>query len=185
MRLLLLPLVFITTALGTLQHVEFPHLLLPLSRSNPNYAPGTKLTGEISNNVHLAVSFDVPADVPAAICRLNFHVNVNPYKNAPRELSGTVPYTFIISRLTPGLNPLTTTWSNRPQIVAKVASVTLDHSGSVSIPDNEGWFDCPKGNVAQFLLHPVGARAFRYSWFELDYGWEEGGPHGVVLEMHT
>jgi hypothetical protein len=181
----LLPFYFFTATLATLQHVAFPHLLLPLSRSNPSLAPGTKLTGEISNTIHLAVSFDVPANVPAAICRINFQINTNPVKNAPRELSGVPPYTFSVSRLAPGLDEQTTTWANRPQIVSKVASVTLDHDGSVTIPDSDGWFDCPKGSVAQFLLHPVGMRAFRYTWFELDYGWDVGGPHGITLEMHT
>ncbi|KAF2032445.1 hypothetical protein EK21DRAFT_35865, partial [Setomelanomma holmii] len=175
---------FLTSTLAELQYVAFPHLLLPLSRSRPTTAPGTQLTGEISNDVYLGVSFDVPANVTAAICRINFHINTNAAKNAPRELSGVAPYQFSISRLAPGLNDKLTTWANRPQIIARVEGVTLTHDGQVTIPDNEGWFDCPEGDVAQFLLYPASSRAFRYTWFELDYGWDVGGPHGITLEMH-
>lgn len=45
-------------------------------------------------------------------------------------------------------------------------------------------YPCPKGQVAQFLLHPASDdRDFGLDWFELDYPASEGGPHGIVFDM--
>lgn len=61
------------------------------------------------------------------------------------------------------------------------ATVNVSKAGDVSVED--GWFQCKGGEVAQFLLYGNGEG--RVSWFELDYGAEVGGPHGIVLEMHS
>ena len=64
-----------------------------------------------------------------------------------------------------------------------IATVTLDHSGKTGIA-NGVIYPCPKGQAAQFLLHPASDdRGFGFTWFELDYPEAEGGPHGIVLEM--
>lgn len=184
MRLLtLLPFVFALGAVADLQQVEFPHLIIPLKKSFPAQAFGTQTSGEISQRVWTEVSFDVPNNVPANICRINFHINTNPSKNAPRTLSGAAPYTFLVYRLLPQINKDTDSWDSHPKTTNYVATVTLTPSGGVTVED--GWFQCPLGEVVQFLLTPVGSRAFRYTWFELDYSSDVGGPHGITLEMHT
>ena len=129
------------------------------------------------------VSFDVPAN-EASICRLQFKINTDPNKNAPRSLSGQSPYTFDISRLDPSINKNTDSWNSHPNITEHYATFSLDQAGNVREVVNK-WFTCPKGQVAQFVLHPSSTRNFDYYWFELDYSAAEGGPHGIVLEMHT
>lgn len=132
---------------------------------------------------HVEISFDVPEN-EAAICRLNFLVNTHSKKNAPRALYGTAPYSFSISRLQPTINSETDTWNSHPQVTEYLATYLLGQAGNVSTTYSK-WFECPMGQLAQFLLYPDGERDFGYYWFELDYPQEDGGPHGVVLEMHT
>ncbi|KAF2845492.1 hypothetical protein T440DRAFT_472620 [Plenodomus tracheiphilus IPT5] len=155
--------------------------------STPLHPPPELTTSQTQNATglaqHVEVSFDVPSN-EAAICRLNFHINTSPTKNAPRALYGTPPYTFNISRLQPTIDKDTDTWNSHPNITDYVATYILGQAGNVSTVASH-WFECPKGQVAQFLLYPLGGRDFGYYWFELDYPAEEGGPHGVVLEMHT
>jgi hypothetical protein len=181
----LLPVLFALGSLAELQYVDFPHLIIPLREATPDSAYGTQTTGEISNSVSTEVSFDVPADVPAAICRINFHVNTNPAKNAPRALSGQAPYTFLVYRLKATIVQDKDTWNSHPAKMGDgaVARITLSESGGVIVEG--GWFECPKGDVAQFILEAESDREFRYSWFELNYPAEAGGVHGITLEMHT
>ncbi|KAF1841247.1 uncharacterized protein K460DRAFT_421050 [Cucurbitaria berberidis CBS 394.84] len=186
--LALLPVLFGLGAFADLLRTEFPHLIIPLVSTAPNTSFGTRLDATISYSPSSGasefteISFDVPNN-QAAICRLKFWINPDPNKNAPRELSGEAPYVFNISRLEPKINKNSDRWNSYPATTGYVKTVELDHSG-VKWQD-DGWFSCPKGQVAQFLLRPSGNRAFRYYWFELDYPADQGGAHGIVLEMHT
>ncbi|KAF2129398.1 hypothetical protein P153DRAFT_366788 [Dothidotthia symphoricarpi CBS 119687] len=128
------------------------------------------------------ISFDVPAN-NANMCHLDFFLNTNPLKNAPLVLSGQAPYTFNISRLEPRINKDRDTWNTHPKVVEYAATVTVEHGGKTRV--DGGWFACPKGQVAQFLLMPGSDRNLKLEWYELDYRADEGGPHGVVLDMYT
>jgi hypothetical protein len=179
----ILPILFAIGSFAELQYTDFPSLIVTLKERTPDSAYGTQTSGEISNSVHTEVSFDVPSDVPTNVCRINFSINTNPSKNAPRALSGQAPYTFVVYRLAPTINKDKDTWRSHPEIRNYVATITLSQSGGVTVKN--GWFQCPKGEVAQFLLMAETERAFRYTWFELDYPSSAGGPHGITLEMHT
>lgn len=181
--LTLTPVLFGLPVLSALVNTQFPHLLIPLNSSDPNRIYGTQKTGEVSNSVYTEVSFDVPGDNAATNCRINFHVNTNATKNAPRELSGDAPYTFNVTRVASAMDQFKDSWASHPAPTDWVATVTLTKAGDVTV--DGAWFDCPKWNVAQFLLTPSANRALRYWWFELDYPASEGGPHGITLEMHT
>ncbi|KAL5115102.1 hypothetical protein ACEQ8H_007017 [Pleosporales sp. CAS-2024a] len=186
MRLLtLFPVLFALGAVADLLYVDFPHLLIPINKTSPNTVYGTVKTGEVSNNVWTEVSFDVRNDIPGVkICRINFHINTNPSKNAPRSLSGVAPYEFVIYRTTSNMDQTKDSWNHSPMITNYLAAVKLTQDGAVELTD--GWFQCPLGDVAQFVLTPVtDTRAFKYTWFELDYPEEQGGPHGITLEMHS
>jgi hypothetical protein len=179
----LLPILFACGSVAELEYVDFPHLIIPLKQDTPDSIYGTQTTGEVSNSVYTEVSFDVPNDVPASICRINFAINTDPAKNAPRTLTGQAPYTFFVYHTEATIDKDKDTWNSHPEITNYVATITLTQGGDVTVKD--GWFDCPKGNVAQFLLVPQGTRAFRYTWYELNYPASAGGPHGITLEMHS
>ena len=183
--LTLAPLLFALPTFADLMFVDFPHLMIPLVRSTPTKAYGTHPNATVSNNVLTEISFDVRKDIPNVhVCRINFHINTDKNKNAPKDLQGVPPLQFHVTRLEPEINKDTDTYADHPAPVGDpVATITLHADWSVDV--QRGWFECPFGSVAQFLLHPVGARNFRYSWYELNYPWSEGGPHGITLEMHS
>jgi hypothetical protein len=178
-----LPFFFAMSVFAELQYTDFPHLIVPLDSSNPTKAFGTQKGGLVGYGVSTEISFDVRADIPANICRLNFHLNTNPAKNAPWALSGATPFEITVSRLQPTINKDKDTWNFHPKVNEYVATFAVSRDGSVSVQD--GWFECPKGDVAQFMLSTSAGRGSSLSWFELNYGWDIGGPHGVTLEMHT
>lgn len=185
--LTLTPLLFAFPVLSTLLFTDFPHLLVSLNKDQANSPLGTFPFATVSNSVWTEVNFDVhpKAEYPAAICRINFHINTNGAKNAPRYLDGDAPYTFQVFRLQPEINKWADTWNNHPKLLEDwpTATITLTEQGDVTV--DGGWFECPFGQVAQFLVKPVGDKDFTYYWYELDYPAIDGGPHGITLEMHS
>jgi hypothetical protein len=129
-----------------------------------------------------AVNFDVP-DNAANICRLRFLINIDTSKNAPLELAGKAPFEINISRIEPKLVNGRTTWNNKPAITEHYDTYVLSTNAASETVSK--WFQCPKGKVAQFVIHPASKSDLDVYWFELNYSATEGGPHGVVLEMHT
>ena len=132
--------------------------------------------------MYTEISFDVPSN-DAEWCQLQFYLNTNPNKGAPWKLSGQAPYQFNVSSLQSPINKDTDTWKQRPLPLKTIATVTLAHSGNASISGG-AVYPCPKGQVAQFLLHPASDdRDINFEWFELDYPAADGGPHGIVFDM--
>ncbi|KAF3043066.1 hypothetical protein E8E11_000760 [Didymella keratinophila] len=177
-----IPFLFALPSLGALVNRQFPHLIIPVDANAPDKAYGTQLRGKITQQQYTEISFDVPSN-DASWCQLNFYINTFPNLGAPWSLSGQAPYTFNISSLPPAINKDTDTWNSRPQPISTVATVTLSHNGTASISGG-AVYPCPKGQVAQFLLHPASdERDFGFEWFELDYPASQGGPHGIVFDM--
>lgn len=131
MRVLaLLPSLFGLPAFAALIHTQYPELLVPLKKAQPDNAISTQKDAIVSYNVRqpptltpracsrisndlkkknqtgdeqwTAVSFHVP-DNNANICRLRFLVNTNPVKNPPFYLNGEAPFTIDVSRVEPKL----------------------------------------------------------------------------------
>jgi hypothetical protein len=203
----LLLVVFGLPAFATLLDTQFPHMLLPLKKSQPDTAFPTQNNATVSYDVRVnknthtrnrldhtylyqdrsldeqwtAVNYDVP-DNAADICRLRFLINTDTFKNAPLSLKGEAPFAINISRIEPKLVNGGTTWNNKPAITEHYDTYVLSMNGATEVVSK--WFSCPKGNVAQFVIHPASKRYLDVYWFELNYGVEDGGPHGVVLEMH-
>ncbi|CAN9147336.1 unnamed protein product [Alternaria alternata] len=174
----LLLVVFGLPAFATLLDTQFPHMLLPLKKSQPVYRFSDP---EQRDRQLRPVNYDVP-DNAADICRLRFLINTDTFKNAPLSLKGEAPFAINISRIEPKLVNGGTTWNNKPAITEHYDTYVLSMNGATEVVSK--WFSCPKGNVAQFVIHPASKRYLDVYWFELNYGAEDGGPHGVVLEMH-
>ncbi|RYN27805.1 hypothetical protein AA0120_g10631 [Alternaria tenuissima] len=184
----LLLVVFGLPAFATLLDTQLPHMLLPLKNSQPDTAFPTQNNATVRyddrslDEQWTAVNYDVP-DNAANICRLRFLINTDTFKNAPLSLKGEAPFAINISRIEPKLVNGGTTWNNKPAITEHYDTYVLSMNGATEVVSK--WFSCPKGNVAQFVIHPASKRYLDVYWFELNYGAEDGGPHGVVLEMHT
>jgi hypothetical protein len=143
----------------------------------------TPLQSTTKAQVWTAVNFDVP-DNSATICRVNFQINTDEFKNAPFSWTGIHPRAISVSRIQPRLSNGRTTWNNVPATIRPVATFMYSPEGSILTVVNE-WFQCPKGQPAQFIIRPASETDMELSWFELDYPTEMGGAHGLTLEMHT
>lgn len=161
--------------------------MAPSSRvtSRSKYVPlaSAYFSYQQAHQKYTEISFDIPSN-DASWCQLNFFLNTNAAKGAPWTLWGQAPYAFNISTLPPySINKDKDTWNSRPQPIKTLATVTLNHAGNASISGGQV-YPCPKGQVAQFLLHPASDdREFGFEWFELNYPASEGGPHGLVFDM--
>ena len=110
------------------------------------------------------MNFDVPYNA-ATKCRLNFHVNNK--KNPPFDLAGYGEFAINISRLKPTLENGKTTWSNRPAVTDYYDTYVLRPDGTGFAYVNQihsTWFECPKNNVAQFIIHPASTRDLTLHW---------------------
>ncbi|KAF2741698.1 hypothetical protein M011DRAFT_330759 [Sporormia fimetaria CBS 119925] len=176
--LLLVPLLLSQSAVSVLINRQFPHLIIPLDKRTPDTPLGTKYEGRVEHSVWTEISFDVPNN-SATYCTLNFSLNTDPVKNAPRTLWGVAPFRFNISALEPKMDRFKDTWNNHPALKEQVGQVEVSHNGGIwvwgmSVP-------CLKDTVAQYVLYPDNpARDFGFSWFELDYD----PPHGITYDMH-
>ncbi|EMD86149.1 hypothetical protein COCC4DRAFT_135122 [Bipolaris maydis ATCC 48331] len=186
--LTLLPVVLGLPVFAALINTQYPVLLLPLKKFQPDTAFPTQKDATVSysnktgNEQWTAVSFYVP-DNDANVCRLRFLINTDPSKNAPFRLKGEPPFVIDISRVEPRLDNGRTTWNNKPAIIERYDTYVLSTTGASEIRTK--WFACPRRDIAQFFIHPANTRDLEVYWFELNYEPEYGGPHGVVLELYT
>ncbi|KAJ6200376.1 ubiquitin 3 binding protein But2 C-terminal domain-containing protein [Bipolaris maydis] len=186
--LTLLPVVLGLPVFAALINTQYPVLLLPLKKFQPDTAFPTQKDATVSysnktgNEQWTAVSFYVP-DNDANVCRLRFLINTDPSKNAPFSLKGEPPFVIDISRVEPRLDNGRTTWNNKPAIIERYDTYVLSTTGASEIRTK--WFACPRRDIAQFFIHPANTRDLEVYWFELNYEPEYGGPHGVVLELYT
>ncbi|KAI4678402.1 uncharacterized protein J4E84_008657 [Alternaria hordeiaustralica] len=184
----LLPVLFGLPAFADLVETKFPTLLLPMKSSQPDTAFYTQDDATVSRNNKTdteqwtAINFDVPQIDNVKICRLRFLINVDPFKNAPLTLKGDAPMAISISRIEAKLVNGRSTWNNKPAITEHYDAYTLTANGASEVVSK--WFECPMKKAAQFVIHPASKRDLELYWFELNYGANDGGPHGVVLEMH-
>lgn len=160
---------------------QFPRLIIPLDKRQPDRAFGTQKEGNIQHAVNTEISFDVPSNNAATYCKLSFYINTDPKKNAPRALWGEAPYRFNISSLASNsIDPWNDSWNSHPKSQEHVGWVEVNHAGNVKTSDLS--VPCAKGNTAQYIMYPDNPkRDFGFTWFELDYE----PPHGIVYEMFT
>ncbi|USP78720.1 hypothetical protein yc1106_05994 [Curvularia clavata] len=189
MRLLaVLPSLLGMPTFAALVHTQYPELLIPLKKAQLDNAIFTQkdaivsYTNKTGDEQWTAVSFYVP-DNNANICRLQFLINTNSIKTPPFGLRGEAPFSIDVSRVEPKLVNGRTTWNTKPAIIERYDTYVLSTTGSSEIVNR--WFPCPKRNFAQFFVHPANTKDIEVYWFELNYSVEDGGPHGLVLEMHT
>ncbi|PSN62265.1 hypothetical protein BS50DRAFT_453004, partial [Corynespora cassiicola Philippines] len=170
-------------AASTLLGREFPHLIVPVKRTEPDRPFGTQYLGPSSigakrltpSQVYTEISFDVPSNA-ASWCSLS--VFIDPETQAPWTLWGSKPFRFNVSALPPKMSEHKDSWNGRPQPHAWVATVEVGNAAGAAVIDG-GTFACAKGQVAQFLLHPATDGDGGLTWFELDRPL-----HGITYDMY-
>ncbi|OAA73427.1 Ubiquitin 3 binding protein But2 [Cordyceps fumosorosea ARSEF 2679] len=135
---------------------EFPHLIIPVSKSSPDTAAGTSYFGVVNGDTSSIFNFDIPAGDQGKKCSLVFLFP----KQADLETSsftfsgdGKLDFTQLKAAATEG-----TTYNNQPGKAADLGQVTVAPGNSYSIAT----FDCPAGQRVAYEISAAGNTDFKY-----------------------
>ncbi|KAF1955803.1 hypothetical protein CC80DRAFT_505118 [Byssothecium circinans] len=166
--LALVPVLFGLPSLCGLIDRQFPHLIVPVDKSRPNVAINTQKSFDIERDIYTEFLFDVPAS-SGAFCDLRLTINTEPNRGAPWQIWGPAePFVFNVSTVSRPINKDKDTWSNHPAIKDWVATYRVYKNGHVEQIGGQ-YFQCAKGNVSEFIAHPVDlTREGGLKFYELD-----------------
>ncbi|KZZ98538.1 GPI anchored cell wall protein [Moelleriella libera RCEF 2490] len=135
---------------------EFPHLIVPLDRSNPGKAGGTSFFGEITPTISSVFNFDIPPADNGKTCSLIF---LFPLQSQLETSSftfsgdGRIRFWKLDGPATEG-----TSWYNRPRRAIRYGTTTVSPGHSYTITS----FPCPGGQRISFELCNGGNTNLRY-----------------------
>jgi hypothetical protein len=135
---------------------QFPHLIIPISKSSPQNAPGTSFDGTVTPDVSSIFNFDIPQSYSGEKCTLVFDFPTqSQLETSSFTLSGGGAVDF--ARLS---SPATqsTSFSNAPGVAMDLGTVTMAPGNSYSISS----FSCPAGQAIAFKLSSVGGTSLTY-----------------------
>ncbi|KAG5988655.1 hypothetical protein E4U43_004675 [Claviceps pusilla] len=135
---------------------EFPHLIIPVDKYNPDKAMGTSFFGEVTPSISSLFNFDIPGSDHGKTCTLVFlFPEQSQLETSSYSLSGEGKIDFSILD-----SPVSTstTWNNKPgkKSVYGTQAVTPGHSYTVAT------FPCPAGQAISVELDNSGSTNLRY-----------------------
>lgn len=139
---------------------EFPHLIIPVDKSNPDKASGTSYNGLISSTVSSDFNFDIPNSYDGKQCSLVFLFPKQEDLETSSftfEGSGGLGFTWLDKSVSED-----TTYNNKPGVKKDLGDQTVAPGNSYSVAT----FDCPAGETIAF---EIGARGDTYLKYFQDY----------------
>ncbi|KAG5984510.1 hypothetical protein E4U55_004503 [Claviceps digitariae] len=135
---------------------EFPHLIIPVDKSNPDKAYGTSFFGEVTSSISSIFNFDIPASDSGKTCTLVFlFPEQSQLQTSSYSLSGEGNIAFSILN-----SPVSTstTWNDKPgkESVYGIAALTPGNSYSIAT------FPCPAGQAISVELDNSANTNLRY-----------------------
>ncbi|KAG5927536.1 hypothetical protein E4U42_002113 [Claviceps africana] len=135
---------------------EFPHLIVPVDKSNPDKAYGTSYFGEVTSSISSLFNFDIPAGDYGKTCTLVF---LFPEQSQLRTSSYTLTGEGNIDvSILDNTVSTSTTWNNKPgkKSVYGIKAISPGHSYSVAT------FACPAGQSVSVELDSSENTNLRY-----------------------
>lgn len=135
---------------------EFPHLIIPVDKSNPDAAKGTSYFGDINGDVSSIFNFDIPGGDAGKKCSLVF---LFPEQKDLETSSftfkgdGKLDFAKLKDAATGG-----TTYNNQPAKETDYGVVTVAPGNSYNIAT----FDCPAGERVGFEISAAGDTDLHY-----------------------
>lgn len=135
---------------------EFPHLIVPVDSSKPNYAPGTSYFGEVTSTVSSIFNFDIPYDDKGKKCSLVFlFPKQEDLETSSFTFSGSGDLDFSYLK---GPASADTTYNNKPGVEKDLGTTRVAPGNSYLIAT----FDCPAGQAIAFEIEAVGDTCLNY-----------------------
>ena len=135
---------------------QFPHLIIPVSESSPNEAPGTSFNGEVTADISSIFNFDIPESYSGEQCTLVFLFPEQSQlvtSSFTFSGSGAIDFAELSSPAT-----ASTSYANMPSVAKDLGTVTVAPGNSYSIAT----FSCPAGQTIAFELSAVGTTSLTY-----------------------
>jgi hypothetical protein len=135
---------------------QFPHLIIPVSKSSPNKAYGTSFNGEVNSDISSIFNFDIPPSYSGEQCSLVF---LFPKQSQLQTSSFTFSGSGAIdcARLTSAATQ-STSYSNAPSVAMDLGTLTVAPGNSYSIAT----FSCPAGQKIAFELSAKDSTSLTY-----------------------
>lgn len=135
---------------------EFPHLIIPVSKSHPDSAAGTSYFGQVNGDISSIFNFDIPYGDAGKKCSLVF---LFPKQEDLQTSSftfsgdGKLDFAKLKAAATEG-----TTYNNQPGKETDYGVVTVAPGNSYNIAT----FDCPAGQRIAYEISAAGNTDFKY-----------------------
>ncbi|KAK2593266.1 hypothetical protein QQS21_009031 [Conoideocrella luteorostrata] len=135
---------------------EFPHLIIPVDKSNPDKAAGTSYFGEVTPTISSIFNFDIPASDNGKTCTLVFlFPDQSQLVTSSYTFSGDGKIDFSMLN---GPASTSTTFNNQPGKKTDYGVTTVAPGNSYSIAT----FPCPGGQTIAFEMGECDNTNFRY-----------------------
>lgn len=135
---------------------EFPHLIIPVDKSNGDEATGTSYFGEVSSTKSSLFNFDIPSGDKGKQCSLVFlFPKQEDLETSSFTFSGSGELDFS-SLESPAEE--STTYNNKPAQKEDLGSQTVSPGNSYSIAT----FDCPAGETVGYEISASGDTSLRF-----------------------
>ncbi|KAL7821831.1 ubiquitin 3 binding protein But2 C-terminal domain-containing protein [Trichoderma gracile] len=139
---------------------EFPHLIIPVDKAEPDRAPGTSYFGEVSSTVSSIFNFDIPAGDKGKKCSLVFlFPEQKDLQTSSFTFSGTgaLEFAWLDEPANQG-----TTWNNKPGVKKDFGTTTVAPGNNYVIST----FECPAGEAVAFGVSAAKGGGSEIRWFE-------------------
>ncbi|KAI9766613.1 MAG: hypothetical protein M1840_006424 [Geoglossum simile] len=131
---------------------EFPHLILNVDSNDPNKAPGSSFSSNVTPTISTIFKFDIPTSRTDKTCSLTLIL-----PNDPSVFTLTTPNKIGFSQLDGGVST-GTTWNNKPPELANFGTQTLQPGNSYPIHT----FPCPVGQELSYMTDSVDGTLLNY-----------------------
>lgn len=139
---------------------QFPHLIIPISKSEPNYAPGTSYDGKVTSDVSSIFNFDIPESYEGQTCKLVFDFpEQSQLQTSSYTLSGSGMVDFSLLKMAATSE---TSYANAPMVETDLGMYTLSPGHSYTIWTGE----CQAGQAVAFEMSTESNTAL---WWFQDY----------------
>ena len=139
---------------------QYPHLIVPVSKSSPNKAAGTSYNGQVTSDISSIFNFDVPASYKGMTCTVVFDFPTqSELVTSSYTVSGSGAVDFA---LLSGTASASTTSANAPKVAKDLGSQNLAPGNSYTVWSGA----CSAGNAVAFEMSTTTSTCLE--WFQ-DY----------------
>jgi hypothetical protein len=137
---------------------QYPHLIVPVSKSNPDTAYGTMYNGTVTSDTSTIFNFDIPADYSGSTCSLIFlFPEQSQLQTSAYDFSG--PGAIDFAELN-GVADQSTTYNNAPAVGTDYGVLTVAPGNSYGV----AFFPCDTvaGQTVSYELSSTDGTSLNY-----------------------